>query len=105
MSQASVTIDDLGVLHINGVLDHSTGALLREQGQSLIRNTSATTVQLNCAGVEKSSSVGLALLLAFMRDVEHAGKAVELAQLPEDMRKIAEVCGLTEILGIEFDAL
>lgn len=105
MSQASVTINDLGVLHLSGVLDHSTGALLREQGQALIRNSSATTVQLNCAAVEKSSSVGLALLLAFMRDAEHAGKIVELAQLPEDMRKIAEVCGLTEILGIELDSL
>lgn len=107
MSQANITIDDLGVLHISGVLDHNTGALLREQGQALIRNSSATTVQLNCAAVEKSSSVGLALLLAFMRDGQGAGKTVELAQLPEDMRKIAQVCGLTEILGIEsghFDA-
>lgn len=108
MSQASITIDDLGILHIGGVLDHSTGVFLREQGQTLIRNSSATTVQLNCAGVEKSSSVGLALLLAFMRDGQDAGKIVELAQLPEDMCKIAQVCGLTEILGIEpghFDAV
>lgn len=107
MSQANVTIDDLGVLYISGVLDHDTGVLLREQGQLLIRNSSATTVQLNCAGVEKSSSVGLALLLAFMRDGQGAGKTVELTQLPEDMRKIAQVCGLTEILDIEsghFDA-
>ena len=101
MSKANVTIDDLGVLQISGVLDYSNGAALREQGQTLIRNSAAKTIQLNCAGVEKSSSVGLALLLAFMRDSEGAGKTVELAQLPEDMRKIAQVSGLTEIFGIE----
>ena len=46
-------------------------------------------------------SSDLALLLAFMRDAQQFGKAIVLTDLPEDMRKIAEVCGLTEILGIE----
>ncbi|NLC99575.1 MAG: STAS domain-containing protein [Gammaproteobacteria bacterium] len=101
MSQAGVTMDDAGVLHLSGVLDHSSGAALRNQGQALIRNTHATTVQVNCTAVTKSSSVGLALLLAFMRDAQQFGKAIVLTDLPEDMRKIAEVCGLTEILGIE----
>lgn len=101
MSQAAVTINDAGVLLLTGVLDHTSGPALRDQGQTLIRNTSAPTVQVNCAGVEKSSSVGLALLLAFMRDGQQYGKAIELTNLPDDMRKIAEVCGLTEILGIE----
>ncbi|HHX34161.1 MAG TPA: STAS domain-containing protein [Gammaproteobacteria bacterium] len=104
MSQASVTLDELGVLHLKGVLDYSTGPLLRKQGQVLIRNSASKALQLNCAAVEKSSSVGLALLLAFMRDGRSAGKDVELVQLPEDMRKIAQVCGLTEIFGIETDS-
>ncbi|HAB92883.1 MAG TPA: anti-anti-sigma factor, partial [Pseudomonas sp.] len=57
-------------------------------------------LEVNCAAVEKSSSVGLALLLAFMRDAEQGGKTVKLTHLPLDMQKIAEVCGLTEILNI-----
>ncbi len=101
MSQAAVRMDDAGVLHLSGVLDHSSGPALRDQGQVLLAKTSAATVQINCAAVEKSSSVGLALLLAFMRDGQQYGKKIELTQLPEDMRKIAQVCGLTEILGIE----
>lgn len=101
MSQATVAINDLGVLHIKGVLDHQSGPLLREQGQALIRNSEAHTLQLNCAEVEKSSSVGLALLLAFMRDGHNAGKTVTVTHLPEDMRKIAQVGGLSDIFGIE----
>lgn len=105
MSNAAITSDSAGLLHLTGVLDYSTGPLLREQGQALIAKSSAQKLQISCAGVEKSSSVGLALLLAYMRDGHQAGKTVELLQLPEDMRKIAKVCGLTEMLGIEPIAL
>ena len=100
MSQASVTVDEQGVLYLKGVLDYNTGPLLRKQGQALIAQSAGNALQINCSGVEKSSSVGLALLLAFLRDGRGAGKDVELVQLPEDMRKIAQVCDLTEILGI-----
>lgn len=102
MSKASVILDSAGVVYIKGILDHDSGPLLREQGQALIRDSANKTLQLNCSEVERSSSVGLALLLAFMRDGQQYGKTIELVQLPEDMRKIAHVCGLTEILGIEF---
>jgi len=54
---------------------------------------------LDCSAVEKSSSVGLALLLAFMRDGQAQGKAVSIRALPEDMREIAEVSGVTEIFS------
>ncbi len=101
MSQAHIVLDPQGVLQLQGVLDYSTGPLLRQQGQALVRAHNSTELQINCADVEKSSSVGLALLLAFMRDAQGAGKTLTLTQLPEDMRKIAQVCGLTEILGID----
>lgn len=101
VSQACVMLDELGTLHLQGVLDYSTGPLLRKQGQVLLRNSQVATVQLNCAAVEKSSSVGLSLLLAFMRDGQRYGKQIELLNLPEDMRKIAQVCGLAEVLGVE----
>ena len=99
MSNDSVTLED-GVLRIQGVLDYRSGPLLRKQGQELIRSSKADNLVVNCAAVEKSSSVGLALLLAFMRDAEQGGKTVKLTHLPLDMQKIAEVCGLTEILNI-----
>lgn len=105
MSSAAISSDAAGVLHLTGVLDYSTGPVLREQGQRLIHNASEQTLHINCAGVERSSSVGLALLLAYMRDAQAVGKTVELLQLPEDMRKIAQVSNLSEMLGIEPIAL
>ena len=99
MSNDSVSLADDGVLRIQGVLDYRSGPLLREQGQALIRNCKANHLELNCAAVEKSSSVGLALLLAFMRDAQQLSKTVEVTHLPTDMQKIAQVCGLSDILN------
>jgi len=98
MSQASVTAAGAGELRLSGVIDYRTGPALREQGAALIKSNTAATLTLDCSGVEKSSSVGLALLLAFMRDAQAAGKSVTVRALPEDMHEIAKVSELTELL-------
>lgn len=87
-----------GVLCLSGVLDHGTGLRLREQGHALIAQSAAPHIILDCAAVEKSNSVGLALLLAFMRDTQALGKTVTVRAMPSDMQKIAQVCELTDIL-------
>ncbi|AZD64849.1 STAS domain-containing protein [Pseudomonas chlororaphis] len=99
MSESAVRLGEAGELLISGVLDYRSGPGLRKQGQALIASSTAKALVLDCSAVEKSSSVGLSLLLAFMRDAAAAGKAVSIRALPEDMREIAEVSGLTELLA------
>lgn len=101
MSQASITERSTGQLQLAGVLDYSTGPQLREQGARLIASSSAARLSLDCNAVEKSSSVGLALLLAFMRDARKAGRELTISGLPDDMREIAEVSGLLELLPLQ----
>ncbi|MDT4878937.1 putative anti-sigma factor antagonist [compost metagenome] len=101
MSEARIEQAAPGDLRLVGVLDHRTGPQLREAGGELIRASNGARLVLDCSAVEKTSSVGLALLLAFMRDAEVAGKALVFRGLPEDMRQIAEVSGLTELLPTE----
>jgi len=98
MSESAVRLGAAGELHLSGVLDFRTGPALRKQGQALIESSDAPALILDCSEVEKSSSVGLALLLAFMRDAKAAGKIVSVQSLPDDMREIAQVSGLTELL-------
>ncbi|MCK9796860.1 anti-anti-sigma factor [Pseudomonas chlororaphis] len=98
MSEAAVRSGAAGELLLSGVLDYRTGPGLRKQGQALIKSSAVPDLVVDCSAVSKSSSVGLALLLAFMRDAQAAGKALSIRALPEDMREIAEVSGLTEIL-------
>jgi phospholipid transport system transporter-binding protein len=99
MSESAIRLGAPGELQLTGVLDYRTGPALRKQGQALIKASELQVVVLDCAGVEKSSSVGLSLLLAFMRDARDSGKAVSIRSMPEDMRKIAQVSELTELLG------
>ncbi|MCY1295680.1 anti-anti-sigma factor [compost metagenome] len=101
MSEARIEQAAPGELRLAGVLDHSTGPQLRQAGGEMIRASNGARLVLDCSAVEKTSSVGLALLLAFMRDAEAAGKAVVFRGLPEDMRQIAEVSELTELLPAE----
>lgn len=98
MSEAGVRLGGAGELLISGVLDYRSGPELRKQGQALIKSSQASALVLDCSAVEKSSSVGLALLLAFIRDAQGLSKTVSIRALPDDMREIAEVCGVTEIL-------
>jgi len=97
MSDACITAVAGGELKLFGVIDYRTGPTLREQGAALIKGSDAPALIIDCSGVSKSSSVGLALLLAFMRDAQASGKSVSVRALPEDMREIAQVSGLTEL--------
>lgn len=99
MTESAVRLGDAGELFLSGVLDYRTGPELRRQGQALISSSTATALVVDCSGVTKSSSVGLSLLLCFMRDAEAANKPVSIRAMPEDMREIAEVSGLTELLA------
>ncbi|RMQ43636.1 Sulfate transporter/antisigma-factor antagonist STAS [Pseudomonas cichorii] len=100
MSESAVRFGSPGQLQLTGVLDYRSGPQLRKQGAALIKSSDAPNLVLDCSGVVKSSSVGLALLLAFMRDARDAGKSLSVQSLPEDMREIAQVSGLTELLNI-----
>ncbi|BCX66177.1 MULTISPECIES: STAS domain-containing protein [Pseudomonas] len=98
MSESAIMMDDSGELRLSGVLDYRTGPALREQGQALIKASEAPALVVDCSAVTKSSSVGLSLLLCFMRDARATGKTLSIRGMPEDMREIAQVSELTELL-------
>ena len=99
MSEAGVTLAGESELRLSGVLDYQTGPRLRTEGQALIKKALAKALVVDCSGVTKSSSVGLSLLLAFMRDAQGAGKGCQVRSMPEDMREIAGVYDLDDVLA------
>ncbi|WP_166360796.1 STAS domain-containing protein [Pseudomonas akapageensis] len=98
MSEAAVSLGSAGELNLSGVLDFRSGPALRKEGQALIKGWSGPSLVVDCSAVGKSSSVGLSLLLAFMRDAKAAGKSLKIRALTDDMREIAEVYGVVELL-------
>ena len=99
MSESAIRMSESGELLLSGVLDYRTGPNLRKQGQALIKSSNAAMLVIDCSSVEKSSSVGLSLLLCFMRDAQAAGKTLSIRAMPDDMREIAQVSELTELLA------
>ena len=98
MSRAAVREASDGVLELSGVLDYLSGPDLRKKGGALIKASKSAALVVDCSAVTKSSSVGVSLLLAFMRDAQAVGKPFTVRELPHDMQKIAGVSGLLEIL-------
>lgn len=87
-------------LKLSGVIDHRTGPALRQKGKKLLNAGSWAEIVLDCSAVTKASSVGLSLILAYMRDAESLGKPLSIHDLPQDLRQIAEVSQLLELLPV-----
>ena len=99
MSEPGVSMAEPGVLRLAGVLDYRSGPALRKAGGALIAACRDTSLVLDCSAVQRSTSVGLSLLLAFIRDAQALGKHCECRGMPEGMREIAEVYDLDEVLA------
>jgi len=88
-----------GVLRLEGVLDYRSGPALRKLGKALIAACREAQMVLDCSAVQRSTSVGLSLLLAFMRDAQASRKGCLVRGMPDYMREIAEVYDLDEVLA------
>jgi phospholipid transport system transporter-binding protein len=104
MSDGRVEMGAGGELRLFGELDYQSGPALRQAGQALIRAGKGERLLIDCSAVEKSSSVGLSLLLAFTRDAMESGREVTITGVPDDMREIARVSGLLEVLSLAGEA-
>ena len=101
MSEARVAEGANGELKLSGVLDYLSGPALRRAGQTLIRaQESVEPLRIDLSDVERSSSVGLSLLLSFTRDARASGRDVVISGMPGDMRQIARVSGLQDVLSL-----
>jgi phospholipid transport system transporter-binding protein len=104
MSEGRVERGVGGEILLSGVLDYQSGPALRRAGQALILADRGQSLLIDCSAVEKSSSVGLSLLLSYARDAAGSGREVSIVGLPGDMREIARVSGLLDVLPIADEA-
>lgn len=100
MSCATLREVQPGGLVLQGVIDMHVGAELRLVGRRLLAGSRTREVWIDCAAVEQSSSVGLSLLLCLLRDAQATGKVLQIRNLPADLRQVAEVYGLLDLLPL-----
>ena len=81
-----------GELSFSTVMD-----LLRDSAALLWRNSSVT---LDLAGVTRTDSAGLALLVEWIRIARQRGKTIRFCNIPEQLMAVAQVAGLGELLPV-----
>jgi anti-anti-sigma factor len=87
-------------IRFEGDLDLATAGALRDEIMEA-RHTGAGEVTVDLSGVGFMDSVGLSLLVSAHKRLEEEGAAMKLV-LPEKLRRLFEISGLTDVLAPEF---
>lgn len=98
-SQAGLDIDSSGQIQISGVLDYYSVPELWARYRPQMAGLPVWEIDL--AGIERSNSAGLALLITWLREARQQEKPVRLLNIPEQMLQIARVSDLEELLNTE----
>jgi len=62
-----------------------------------IKSADRPQISIDLAGVTRSDSAGLALLIEWLRESERLDKTITFLNMPAQMQSIARVCGLEGI--------
>lgn len=88
-------------LFVKGKILFNTVVSLRKAGDKLISELKNRELVINLAEIEKSDITGLTLILCWQRLCKRLNIAVKFYQPPESILKMAEVCGVKDLLVIE----
>jgi phospholipid transport system transporter-binding protein len=85
------------ILSVSGALTFATAApALAAINAALARDGRR---QLDLGGVRQSDSAGLACVLAVVSEAAGKGRALQVRNVPENMRVLAQVCEVDRLLG------
>lgn len=90
--RASVT-----VVSVTGSLDALTADTLAEALAAEVR-AGRTRIVASLAGLEYTSSAGLRVLLATVKDTRQRGGDLRLADMQERVRRVLELSGFTSVI-------
>jgi phospholipid transport system transporter-binding protein len=86
-----------GVLAVSGALTFQTVPDIHERANAWVRAPNGT-VAVDLSGVTRADSAGLALLLEWLRLAAGGGRELRFVNVPDQVHRLIEINGLTEIL-------
>ena len=98
MKQASLSSISSQQAQLSGRLDRLVGKELVEQGRKLIA-ISNQQWQVDLANVTHSSSVGIAILLDWIRYAKRKNIEIEFINIPLKMKQVIEFSGLNDVFS------
>ena len=84
---------------LEGVLNQHTVAAMRIRYASLIEGADSE-FSMDLSGVTRSTSVGLSLLLCYMRKAKRCNKSLVFVSIPDALFEMARVGGLDNVLPL-----
>jgi len=88
-----------GEFQLSGELTFATVPALSRAGEQLFEAGDAVSVDL--AGVGRSDSAGLALLVSWIRLARRHHKQLSFHSIPEQLQGLARVSGVDELLALD----
>lgn len=98
MAGASMSIEG-DTLRLTGVLDFETVVGLDTQGREWLQGPAPAQCFIDLAAISYCSSVGVALVLGWLRCAQQQQKHLNVRHMPADMLALAQVGGLETILS------
>jgi phospholipid transport system transporter-binding protein len=103
-SKVTVAIAELspGRVSVTGELTFATARDARQLGVTVLEGSGAKTIVIDCQGVTRADSAGLAVLLDWLAWGRRKARAITLENLPDSLvaiARISEVDGLLKAAG------
>ena len=98
--QANINKREAGVYAVEGELNMQTVPAVSIELRNLLPKTEGETFTLDLTSVTRSDSAGVALLVEVMQLAKAAKLTLLFSNLPQQMKDIAGISGLLDILPI-----
>ena len=86
-------------VYLSGSLNFDSVVAVNDEVSSWLSGKMPSGCTIDLAGIEYSSSAGIALLLGWMRIASQAGGKLDIRNVPADMLAMAELGGLSGLFG------
>lgn len=82
---------------LTGEVTTDNAVSLRQEGERALKDA-ADSLDVDLAGITRSTSAAISVLLCWMREAERLGKNIRFANMPDKMFDVARVSGLDAVI-------
>ncbi len=93
-----IVVTSPGGFAARGALTFANARSARSEGLHALRTSSARDLEVDCSGITRSDSAGLAVLLDWMAVMKKEGRPLCFANLPPGLLAVARISAVEEML-------
>ena len=93
-----IVVTSPGEFAARGALTFANARSARIEGLHALHTSTARELQVDCGGITRSDSAGLAVLLDWLAEARRAGKALHFERLPDGLLRLARISAVDGML-------